>query len=156
MPNCKSQTRKCRESKSRRRPAGAKKRRANSGQYYLMTGLTYGDFRVTGTPVDKKDLAALPVYCQAHSLLPPDYHILGHTTVTQQREALAVMDRPAASSAELLRAIVILGHSPTADALEALERHGASSRTHARMARLAATECAHWLELTAPSPSMAN
>ena len=84
-------------------------------------------------------------YMSAHSLLPNDYHLGGPMARALEKEAFTALGDEAAPEVALLRSIVILGHTPTAAALQALHEHATSGRRLAGVAQMAADECADWM-----------
>ncbi|MEZ4439286.1 MAG: hypothetical protein R3B72_09365 [Polyangiaceae bacterium] len=91
------------------------------------------------------DLDTYHAYLDAHRLVPT--HPMSEAEISAQRAmALFTLEQPPASSEALLRAVMILAHTPDPRALAALRRHAASGAMHADLAVLAADECAMWLE----------
>jgi hypothetical protein len=127
-------TRRHRGRRNSRRPSGG------SG-VHLITA-TFATGAVTSTVLRPKDALHAPAYFAAHDLLPPGFDGTSSQAEDEVNGAFATLDDLGAGASELQRAIVLLGHVPTAAALHALERHGASGRAHAGIARVAAVECA--------------
>jgi len=121
--------------------------------------LTADGFDVTSTPIAAEDMDAWHAYVDAHVLLPYDYDLGGPIAEAVADEAFDVLGKEGAPEIAWLRSIVILGHTPTVAALEALHRHASSGQPLADVARLAANECAEWLDHEASAratPDMVN
>lgn len=95
------------------------------------------------TPVALADMPALQRYFKAHELLPTGYLFDPRQDKYQRIVAMAVslLRDTTARKKELTRAIVILGHSPTPSAIEALERMAEARHSLSNMARMALEEC---------------
>jgi len=102
------------------------------------------------------DVLSCQAYLEAHALLP--YNFEGDKPEAQGaiQGAFSVVADSSASAGELLYAVVVLGHTPTAAALDVLERHAESKRPHAAEARFAAEECRDWIAYADTSPSLLN
>jgi len=164
------QRRQAKAAKARRRSAAASAQgRAQSGETsrkppsdpltQMTTRFTEGGFNITSTPIAEEDIGTMHSYMNAHSLLPGDYHLGGPLAQALEKEAFAVLADETAPDVALLRSIVILGHTPTATALQALHEHVTSGRRLAGVAKMAADECADWMtEATGvgQTASMAN
>lgn len=129
--------------RQRSRRGSAKPRRKEQRQ--LLTGsLLTGE--VFATAFTEEDSGAVDTYLAAHRLLPEatclDDEAEIHGRISRALGRLA--DQKAAPE-DLLEAIVILGHVPSSIALTALQRHAASDRPHADVARIAADECLSWM-----------
>ena len=136
--------RKTRRPRCRRFARGA----AGDSAVHLITASLAGG-KVTSTVLCATDAIHAPAYFAAHELLPGSFDAGSSSAEGEVGHAFATLDDRQAGASALLRAIVLLGHVPTAAALHALERHGASARAHAGVARVAAMECAG---LTCTSP----
>lgn len=106
-------------------------------------GMTGDTLETTITPVTMADMPALQRYFRAHELLPAGYLYDPQQDKYQRIVAMAVklLEDPTARKTELTRAIVILGHSPTPSAIEALERMSEARHKLSKMARMALDEC---------------
>jgi len=91
-------------------------------------------------------------YIEAHALIPPDYPRSPTDLWTQLTLALSTLEDPRATGEAVLRAIIILAHTPDPRALEALHHHARLGTVHRDMAQLGADECAAWLEDLGPPP----
>jgi hypothetical protein len=98
--------------------------------------------------VDAADAAAHPLYVRAHTLMPrPSSSVVfdpfEHAALVPAARRLLEKADEGCDADDVLRAIAILGHTPTNDALEALfaflERWPKGDL--ARVARLAVAEC---------------
>ena len=123
-----------------RGPRAARNRGGDSGVHLITASLVSGE--VTSTALCAADAIHAPAYFAAHELLPARFDAGSSSAEGEVGHAFATFDDPRAGASALLRAIVLLGHVPTAAALHALQRHGASARAHAGVARVAAMECA--------------
>jgi len=97
------------------------------------------------TVVDECSKQAVTTYIDAHKLLPRTSEEAMRTRQPTIAEALAILEDEQADADAQLHAIVILGHTPTPWAHEALKRYAASNRVHAEVAWVAADECASWV-----------
>jgi len=111
----------------------------------LTARLTDEGFDISSTPIAEEDLDAWRTYLEAHALLPGDYHLGGPMAEAVAEEAFDVLGKEGAPQVAWLRSIVVLGHTPTATALQALNHHATSGRPLADVARMAADECADWI-----------
>jgi len=102
------------------------------------------------------DFASFQTYLEAHALLPYDFEGDRPEAHDAIQDAFTVVADTAASAGALLRAVVVLGHTPTVAALEVLQHHAASDRPHATVARFAADECRDWISYAQTSPSLLN
>jgi hypothetical protein len=123
-----------------RRPGGRRATRGDSDVHLITASLATGE--VTSTALCAADAIYAQAYFAAHELLPARFGAGSSSAESEVDHALATIDDPRAGASALLSAIVSLGHVPTAAALHALQRHGASERAHAGVARVAAIECA--------------
>ena len=126
-----------------RKPRGSRASRGEGGDsdvHLITASLASGE--VTSTALCAADAIHAPAYFAAHELLPTKFDAGSSSAEDEVGYAFATLDDPRAGAPALLRAIVLLGHVPTAGALHALQRHGASERAHAGVARVAAMECA--------------
>jgi hypothetical protein len=110
----------------------------------MLTGFT-GNGGVSGRRVPAKDLEALNTYLGAHALLPPGMPDSGIADPGLIGESLEVLGDDEASPEALIEAIVVLGHTPSMTAHDALRRHAASTRPLASIAGIAADECLDWI-----------
>ncbi len=97
-------------------------------------------------------------YIEAHELIPPDYPRSPSDMQTELAMAMTALEDPHASDASILRAIMILAHTPDPRAREALQSYARLGTPYRDMARLGADECATWLEDVGPplpAPSFA-
>lgn len=115
-----------------------------------MTIDVYGN--ATIMEVDARDAGAHLTYMEAHQLLPPGYPTSEAEMRLQVALAVATLEDERASSEAVLRAIMILGHSPDALALASLRARASSGGEHADMADLAADECEHWIASASRMP----
>ncbi len=122
----------------------------------MTTRFTEEGFNISNTPIAEEDMGALHAYMNAHALLPADYHLGGSTARALAQEALDSLGNDAAPEVAWLRSIVILGHTPTAAALQALDRHAQSGRPLAGMAKMASDECADWMSDAAATDTLAS
>ena len=106
----------------------------------FITSSIFGGQMVT-TEIRPEDAGLYQAYTEAHALIPFDYPASKEVMAAEEAKAIATLLDPHASSQATLRAIMILGHTPTTDALSALKQHMKSGKEHAGMARLAADEC---------------
>lgn len=138
--------------KSRRQGKRNKKRaqkRRKAPQEMWMTAAFVNGVETSAHPIDPKDQPSLQSYIQAHAMLPWDFNPVKDPTAFQKgTEALEVIGDQQASDPDLLLAIMMLGHMPSGAALEALQRHAASDRPFANIAKMAAMECADWIGWT--------
>lgn len=123
-----------------RSPRAARRGGGGSGMHFITASLATGE--VTSVALRATDAKHAPAYFAAHDLLPAGFDAGSSSAEGEVGRALATLDDLQAGASALLRAIVLLGHVPTAAALHALEQHGASARAHAGVARVAAMECA--------------
>lgn len=125
-----------------------------------ITGLTArftdAGFDITSTPIAEEDQEAWRTYLDAHMLLPGDYHLGGPMAEAVAEEAFDVLGKKQATEIAWLRSIVVLGHTPTATALEALNHHATSGQPLADVARMAADECAEWISHEASAGAAAD
>jgi hypothetical protein len=114
-------------------------RDAASGRVEWLTGMF---------AVDAADAAAHPLYVRAHALMPrpssSEFDPFEHAALVPAACRLLENADEESDADDLLRAIAILGHTPTDDALDALfafsERWPEGDLV--RVARLAVAECA--------------
>lgn len=92
--------------------------------------------------VTAKDVRHVAAYMEAHALIPPDFDLRNPEDRVAAEASLHALSQPETPPDALALAVVVLGHSPTSEALEALVRHGRSRRPFAGIARVASTECA--------------
>jgi hypothetical protein len=96
-------------------------------------------------PVSEAASADADLYFFAHSLLPADFVCGEPAPPALVAAAIATLNQPeTATSHDVLRALVLLGHSPSSAALEALSRAVAQGGPWAGVAELARAECADW------------
>ena len=114
-------------------------RNAASGKVEWLTGMF---------AVDAADAAAHPLYVRAHALMPrpssSEFDPFEHAALVPAACRLLENADEESDADDLLRAIAILGHTPTDDALDALFAFGERwpEGDLARVARLAVAECA--------------
>lgn len=99
------------------------------------------DNRLTTFEVGPDDLDAFYTYLYAHRWLPER----NANRDRAARIALNALADPHGSPGAILRAIVVLGHTPTERAWQALCTHATVDGAHARVAMMAAQECADLL-----------
>ncbi|MCK9462443.1 MAG: hypothetical protein M0R80_22700 [Proteobacteria bacterium] len=113
-------------------------RDAASGKVEWLTGMF---------AVDAADAAAHPLYARAHALMPPPrssaFDPYEHVALVPAARRLLERADEGCDADDLLRAIAILGHTPTNEALDALFAFGERwpEGDLARVARLAVAEC---------------
>lgn len=107
---------------------------------------------LTTTEVTEEELVLHNAYVEAHQLLPPGYPSSDADIRAHLSQALGTLADPLSPSDAVLRAILILGHTPDERALTALRQHAADNGTHAAMAEIAADECAWWTESVPRAP----
>lgn len=131
----------------RRQPISGKQRSARKEKkprgLTMITGNAGPGFSYTVTPVTAEDAPHLAPYFKAHKYLPFWYQYdptkrRYRQSVERALRALADAD---ATTEDLTRAIVILGHSPDPQAVTALEELGERDHELAGMARMALQEC---------------
>jgi len=119
---------------------------AREPEHNAATALCFGDspfFTYEVAELDPGDLPALLLYFDAHRLLPPFYVFDGtERTMAVVADAMRALDRPGSDEEEVLRSLVILGHSPCPAAMEALAEWAGGDRPLADVARAALGECA--------------
>lgn len=147
--NAARRARRAAERRARRRAAPSRERAPLRSFTFTRDGL------VTLTKVPGEDVDAHLAYLEAHRLLPPGYPTSEAHLRTEMAMALFTLDDPDASPDSVLRAIVILAHTPDERALAALVRYASSGRVHADLAKPAATECDMWLQTGGISPPRA-
>lgn len=128
---------------------------ADAEEIQLITAAWANGTSVTSTPVAAADIPFLQIYLAAHSLLPPGFDCQNEKSAAVIDEALEVIADPNATASAILRAIVVLGHTPSAMALTALQQHAATDKIHAPVARLAADECVGWISHMQPDTATA-
>jgi hypothetical protein len=111
---------------------------------------------VTSRPIAAADMGAMQTYAAAHSILPPEFYRNANPPDSYINEALRALNDEGANAHALLRAIVVLGHTPNVTALEALRCYGQSDRPHAAIARMATDECSDWIANTETAPMIFN
>jgi len=89
-------------------------------------------------------------YLDAHRLLPPDYPADDENLLVEFVTALRTLENPPASEREILRAIMILAHTPDPRAETALLAYAEAGGVHADMAEIGVAECAMWLQEAEP------
>jgi hypothetical protein len=100
--------------------------------------------------VEVSDVETCTAYMEAHRLLPPDYPSSDADMRAHMTMAIHTLEDPLSPSESVLRAILILGHTPDERALAALRNHASREGMHADMARIAVDECAWWIETSEP------
>ncbi|MBI5532185.1 MAG: hypothetical protein HY898_05700 [Deltaproteobacteria bacterium] len=100
------------------------------------------------TVVDASCSQAVVQYIEAHSLLPNGFDGTASAWTSTVSDSLAALGDANGEPAAWIRAILVLGHTPTQLALDALQRHAASGRKFADLARVAADECVDWMVRT--------
>lgn len=146
--------------KSRRQGKRSKKRarkRRKGPQEMWMTAAFVNGVETSAHPIDAKDQPSLQSYIQAHALLPRDFSPHEDPTAFELgTEAVKVLGDQQATEPDVLLAIMMLGHTPSGAALQALQRHAVSERPFANIAKMAAIECADWIGWTRPSEELPN
>lgn len=129
--------------KAKRKSPECREQAEGSGPQLITGGLSGWPFSTTIQPVSRADLPALNSYFRAHELLPLSYVFDPQQEKCRRIVAIAakLLKDPKASKKELTRAIVILGHSPTPSAIEALDRMSEAGHRLSSMARMALDEC---------------
>lgn len=144
-------SKKCNRSKQRRaerRNRSAAKRRAKRSRRTGVAETVHMIAKPTTISVETHI-----AYVEAHQLLPPDYPRDVADMQSELAMAMATLEEPRAGDAAILRAIMILAHTPDPRAREALQKYARLGTPYRDMAKLGADECATWLEdLVAPSP----
>ena len=125
--------------KKRRRRAAQSVGRPGAPRHYVTA--IRSDGTSTIQEVSRAELALHGAYVEAHRLLPAGYPSSHADVRATAPQALRILTDPLSSNESVLQAIMILGHTPTTEALAALRRHASARRPHADMARLAADEC---------------
>lgn len=126
---------------------GARERRAGP-KHYVTTALWDGTAMIR--EVSRAELGLHSAYLEAHRLLPRGYPSNHADVRAHGTWALRTLEDPLSPNESVLRAILILGHTPDERALRALRRHASRNRVYAGMARLAADECVFWMETSEP------
>jgi hypothetical protein len=94
---------------------------------------------------ERADPEDMHVYLVGHSLIPPDF-AWGRPGAAELAEiAIGVLASEDHEPRDLLWALVILGHSPTAAAMRTLERWATGRHPLAGVAEVASLECAQWM-----------
>jgi hypothetical protein len=143
-------------SQRRRKRRPTPTRRARQEQAPQLLTAFFGSGGVSARPVAAQSVDALHTYFAAHDLLPRSMSDSGVDEAALIERSLRVLDDSESSAAALLEALVILGHTPTMGAYEALQRHAASKRPHADVAALAAEECLDWIAHFQGMPGVMN
>lgn len=98
--------------------------------------------------VDKAAIPYMPIYSQAHRLMPLPKSMLMNPDEYREEQSPSIALLTSALNGtnverdDLLRAIAILGHSPNTAALEALSRFSESRHDLSLVASIALSECA--------------
>jgi hypothetical protein len=134
---------KTKNKKTKQRRSPLKPTNQNNGTSDPFFDLAVGQFEVDTTEIaiGPGNVAASILYLEAHQLIPNDYRFDPIRNGDQVKTAAATLDKPDVTTAEFLRAIVILGHSPCDQALETLERWSNTDHPYASVARVALREC---------------
>ncbi len=99
------------------------------------------DIDTSVIPITPNNAASAIRYLNAHQLIPYDYHFDPIRDHSRVEVAATTLEKRDATEAEILRAIVLLGHSPCDTALETLYRWSNSDHLFASVARFALSEC---------------
>jgi len=94
------------------------------------------------------DLSHMQTYMEAHVLLPQDLDFGEMPHPEHVRSAVNVLEAERSTPRRCLEAIVLLGHSPCPEALDALGRYARSGRPFAGLAPIAEAECLDLLART--------
>ncbi len=133
-----------RERQERRdRPEKQKRPAAQSIRFGIGNSSPESPFRATISPVSPADIPVLARYFKAHRLLPRNY-LFDPSEPKYRRiaaKAVVILRDPKAKKKEHTRAIVILGHSPSPLAVNALQELAQSNHPQADLARMALDEC---------------
>lgn len=137
-----------RKKKNRRKGAGRKKSTGGSGPATIVgtIGLTDDNPGVFTTEVPRGSERAYMDYLEMHDYLPHMY-VFDETSAphrTAVSNAIDVLSDKQASRTALSRALILLGHSPSREAIFALQRFAESNHYLARIARFALDECLGW------------
>jgi hypothetical protein len=127
--------------RARRRRLREQRRRVG-GDSAIEAAIAGDEFGLFTYEIDPADVGSFELYLRAHQLLPFDYSYRPGIDDREVERAVAALDRPDIAENELLRAIVILGHSPCRRSLEALGRLATGRGLRASLARHALGECA--------------
>jgi hypothetical protein len=140
-PIKKSPKNKNKKTKNRRSDSGPSKQTNDSTDAALDPAIGRFDGNPSDIPIGPGSVASSILYLQAHQLIPGDYRFDPIRDSDRVETAAATLDKPDVTTAEFLRAIVILGHSPCAKALETLEKWANTRHPYASVARVALREC---------------
>ena len=113
----------------------------------ITVGLPGSGLSGSVVPISPADSPHLARYLKAHKLLPFMYRFDPHKRKYQRylEKSLRVLTDADATTLDLTRAIVVLGHSPCERAIAALERLSQTDHTMSGLARMALQECLMWM-----------
>lgn len=129
------------KTKQRRSPLKPKDQNNGTADPFFDPATDQFEVDTTEIPIGPGNVAASILYLEAHRLIPSGYRFDPIRDLEQVKTAAATLDKPDVTTAEFLRAIVILGHSPCNEALETLERWSNTDHPYASVARVALSEC---------------